>query len=609
MLRILATCALAALALAAPREKQPRASPFGTGHSLAQIASARDNARRAAAPSVDEGVGAGAARLSVALAAEQPHSSAAGIVMVELAWSVAWEPAALQDVVVVVCGGDAADADIFEYVEVGAAESTGGRSLALARGVACSYEFRYIRGGAAALLGGGGGGGSSATRVAVAAPPPLGLDTDPVGTRIAYGDTPSEMLFTWTSLDGEAAAVVRVGTASGGPYTLVFRNDTAPRSYKADDMCKGTASEPGPEGYLFPGFFHTVRLNLTPGTRYYAVYGQDAPNAAVAPETSFVTRKAPGPDVPVRFATFGDSATYFVFPGTVTTVDLILALDGEGGGVDFVCLQGDLAYAEGSTLIWAFWTGLLFPLSSRLPLQVTVGNHETNVAPGGCNATSNAIAQLSMWQGPVPNINAYGDDCNGEAGVATFERYRGPSNGLGVFWYSYDVGSIHMTLFSSEHDYRVGSAQYEWLQRDLMAVDRTVTPWLVVAMHRPMFNPRDDGDWTICEGMASVLEPLMDAAKVDLVLSGHYHSYSRTASMRNYTVDETRKSPVYVTVGTGGATYHATPLRNDSTSWAAFDDSEWGFGVVESFNRSALRFSFRANVDGGRVHDETWLLK
>ena len=60
-------------------------------------------------------------------------------------------------------------------------------------------------------------------------------------------------------------------------------------------------------------------------------------------------------------------------------------------------------------------------------------NHETNVAPGMC-ASNNSIAQQSTWPGPDPN-NTYGDDCGGEAGVATFVRYAGPSTGLGVFWY------------------------------------------------------------------------------------------------------------------------------------------------------------------------------
>lgn len=126
-------------------------------------------------------------------------------------------------------------------------------------------------------------------------------------------------------------------------------------------------------------------------------------------------------------------------------------------------------------------------------------------------------------------------------------------------------------------------------------------------MHRPMYNSRDDGDWSINVGMAAALEPLFLEAKVDLVMSGHYHNYLRTTSMRNFTVDPTGASPVYITVGTGGATYHEEAYRNDSLSWTAAGYAEWGFGLVETFNSSALRFTFRSNVLGGAVRDEAWI--
>ena len=439
---------------------------------------------------------------------------------------------------------------------------------------------------------------------------PLGADTDPVGTRLALGDAPGDVLLTWSSMDCTAAAVAHVGTAPGGPYPLIFTAAGAPRTYAAADMCHAPASAAGPTGYVHPGYFHTVALNLSAGTRYYAVYGQAG--GALAPETSFRTRRPRGPDVPARIAAFGDAATYFVFPGTVTTVDNIVALDAsldDDGGIDVVTNIGDLAYAEGSVLLWAFWTGLMWPLTSQLPFAVTVGNHETNVQAGSCNS-SNAVAQLADWPGPSPANHSYGDDCGGEGGVPTFVRYAGPSSGFGVFWYSFDVGSVHFVLFSSEHDYSPGSAQYAWLRADLLAVDRAVTPWLVVGMHRPLYNARADDDFYIDIAMRPLLEPLFLEAKVDLVLSGHYHLWERTHSLAaNFTVDPTGASPVYVTVGTGGATYHNESMRPDVAYISASDLSQWGFALVESMNRSALRVTFRTNANGGRVDDEAWILR
>jgi hypothetical protein len=53
-----------------------------------------------------------------------------------------------------------------------------------------------------------------------------------------------------------------------------------------------------------------------------------------------------------------------------------------------------------------------------------------------------------------------------------------PANKLRPWW-SYDVGLIHFVGMSTEHNYSAGSAQHQWLENDLMGVNRSVTPWIV----------------------------------------------------------------------------------------------------------------------------------
>ena len=36
-----------------------------------------------------------------------------------------------------------------------------------------------------------------------------------------------------------------------------------------------------------------------------------------------------------------------------------------------------------------------------------------------------------------------------------------------------------MIMLDSEHDWRAGSHQHNWLEADLSAVNRSVTPWIV----------------------------------------------------------------------------------------------------------------------------------
>lgn len=179
---------------------------------------------------------------------------------------------------------------------------------------------------------------------------------------------------------------------------------------------------------------------------------------------------------------------------------------------------------------------------------------------------------MADWPGPTPN-NTYGDDSGGEAGVATFVRYDGPSSGFGVYWYSLDVGSVHFTLYSSEHDYSPGSAQAQWLRADLLGVNRSLTPWLVVGMHRPMYNVRADGDFTIDQGMVKNLEALFLEAKVDLALSGHV-SWGRAeyALAARNTAAHLLSAPSYLSPP-ARAPAHPHPPARSTTSTSALTAS------------------------------------
>jgi hypothetical protein len=396
-------------------------------------------------------------RVSLTLSVGASASPASGLRYVNASWATPYSDTR-GDALTLHCAGDART--LGDFFDIPA--PSGSLLLPLVHGVGCQFEVRYARGFEAFS--------------AVALVPRLGADTDPVGTRLAFGDAPGDMLLTFTSMDSTAPAHVAVGTAPGGPYTQNF-TCAPPSTYRAEDLCHAPANTSSIAAYLFPGFFHTCTLALAPGTRYYAIYGHVG--AAPAPETSFRTRQAPSADTPTRFAAFGDSALYPVFPGTVTTVDMILALDGEDSPLDFVAVIGDLAYAEGSVVLWTLWAAFMFPIASRIPFMVTVGNHEVNVQAGQCFSAL-PLAQQAMWPGPAPGAGGYGDDCGGEGGVATNARYRAPSNGEGVLWYSFDAGNVHFTHFSSEHSYLPGSPQHDFLAADLLGVNRSATPWLVV---------------------------------------------------------------------------------------------------------------------------------
>ena len=54
-----------------------------------------------------------------------------------------------------------------------------------------------------------------------------------------------------------------------------------------------------------------------------------------------------------------------------------------------------------------------------------------------------------------------GDDSSGECSVPIFHRFVTPTNGHGLYWYSFNYGSVHVLQMSSEHDWTEGSEQYK----------------------------------------------------------------------------------------------------------------------------------------------------
>jgi hypothetical protein len=73
---------------------------------------------------------------------------------------------------------------------------------------------------------------------------------------------------------------------------------------------------------------------------------------------------------------------------------------------------------------------------------------------------------------------------------------------------------------------RAGSEQREWLLADLRAVRRSITPWVVLGGHRPMyicstFNAPDIGDGPVAQDLrASLEEELLEHGVRRVVCSG-----------------------------------------------------------------------------------------
>ncbi len=412
----------------------------------------------------------------------------------------------------------------------------------------------------------------------------------PLQGHLSLTGDPTEMRVQWTT-----------GTSSTPTVFYGFSQDVlnltaygTSRTYKASDMC-------GPPANLSiyfwdPGYLHGVLLTgLLPNSLYYYQYGSEGVYSDVK---TFRTSLRKGDHTPYTFIAYGDMDTT-LSPGADLTA--LLVRKEVYNGASFVAHIGDISYAVGVGFRWDMWFSLIEPYSSVAPYMVAIGNHEQDHIVGGAKDPSHAPKE-----GFHPSWGNYGDDSGGECGVPMFNRFHMPDNGHALWWYSFDYGIVHYTIFSTEHNFTDGSPQHQWLEADLRAVDRTLTPWLIVMGHRAMYSSEKyPSDVRVGWHILEALEDMFYKYRVDMGLWGHYHAYERTCAV--YRKQCNPRGTTHITVGTAGY----SPLDSAGiypTTWSRHFEVNFGYGRVMVANSSALLWEFVRNVDKS-VSDSVWIHK
>jgi hypothetical protein len=174
-------------------------------------------------------------------------------------------------------------------------------------------------------------------------------------------------------------------------------------------------------------------------------------------------------------------------------------------------------------------------------------------------------------------------DSGGECGVPTHARYPMPvANSSGAeYYYGWRQGPVHFVMMATELPFTPGSAQREFLERELLEnVDRTVTPWVVFMGHRPMYYGNASDPRMVAE-----LEPLLARSGVDLAMWGHVHLAQVTCSLlKGACVDRrgdgSNAAPVHAVVGNGGMTL--VPLPDPAPAWSEYVKAEFGFSTLRA---------------------------
>jgi len=145
--------------------------------------------------------------------------------------------------------------------------------------------------------------------------------------------------------------------------------------------------------------------------------------------------------------------------------------------------------------------------------------------------------------------------------VPFLNRYPTPAAPATPYWYSVTIGTVFLAAVSSEHNFTEGSQQWLWLDAALGAVNRSVTPWVVVSMHRPIYSTQmcEAGDYEAALHFRAAFDPLFWRHRVNVALVAHTHAYERTCAVSTMPgANCTAPGPACGCAPTGTGTTHLT---------------------------------------------------
>ncbi len=167
-------------------------------------------------------------------------------------------------------------------------------------------------------------------------------------------------------------------------------------------------------------------------------------------------------------------------------------------------------------------------------------------------------------------------------------------------WYSLDYGRIHVTVLDSTR--WNSTSQREWLERDLR--NHQDVQWKIVVLHHPPYCRPYIREGVLQPGshieIRNLWCPLFEQYGVDLVLSGHSHTYQRTRRIRDYCPGG--KGIVYVIAGGGGERIDTVAEEIDTPGlMEAWLGGRYHFVRLKITNE---QLAIMAVDDRGRVFDE-----
>ncbi len=339
---------------------------------------------------------------------------------------------------------------------------------------------------------------------------------------------------------------------------------------------------------------HEVTMTgMMPDKKYFYTVGSTSGiQAGNTLDHFFVTPPAAGAPKPTRVWVLGDSGR--ANSGQLAVRDAYYAFT-EQTHTDLWIMLGDNAYLDGTdgqyqSAVFNVYHTLL----RKSVLWPALGNHDTH------SADSPTLSGVYFDIFTLPK--------NGESG--------GTPSGTEAY-YSFDHGDIHFIVLDSDDSPRAPTeAMLTWLTQDLASADKT---WIIAFWHHPPYSKGGhDSDNASDSGgrMRDMREnalPILEAGGVDLVMTGHSHSYERSYLLDGHYGTSNTLVPSMVInggngrfLGDGGYVKPtARPSGHEGTVYVVAGSSSEATGG--SFNHPAMFISMSAlgsvvlDIDGGRL--------
>jgi len=258
----------------------------------------------------------------------------------------------------------------------------------------------------------------------------------------------------------------------------------------------------------------------------------------------------------------------------------------------FVVCAGDLVNRGCEDTLWGEFSDAFGFIAASVPCLPTPGNHDTK-RPESAPKPEAPYTAAPAYHGHF-HLPANGPKnariLNGEAYYVDCQGARIVSLNSNVFDDDAPTDAAHKQAWD---------AQLAWLEE---ALANNPNKWTMVTHHHPIYSTSKGRD---NEGLRSLLRPLYDKYRVDIVFQGHDHSYGRTHKLAgDKIVDPAAPGTIYAVSVLGSKMY---PLKPKFESLMARTTADKQLFQVVNIDGDTL--SYKSRSMDGRLVDAFRLTK